>query len=75
MPVVLRVDQGSRPLIEPEGQAFVADHATDELVTIPHFRVAAETRAVDPQPKAVLDLGAGNERDARFKAQACLLFG
>src|SRR5690348_8931290 len=62
--VVGRPERRARPLVDHEPQGAMPEHAEDEPPVRPHLRFDAETEAVDPQTKCLVQIRAWNDRNA-----------
>src|SRR6516164_9690877 len=63
--VILRLDRGTRSLIEPEVQPLVMNHAADEAAVAPHGTIHGQPKPVHPEAQTLLQIGAGYDRNAR----------
>jgi hypothetical protein len=62
--VILRLDQGTSSLIEPEIQPLVMNHASDEATVLPHGTINGQPKPIHPEAQTLLQIGAGYDWNA-----------
>ena len=70
--VRLRLDRTTLSLIEPERQALIMDHASDEAPLVPHRPIHGQPKPIDPEAQTFFQVRAGYDRNARLKMHVCL---
>src|SRR6185436_648088 len=70
--VRLRLDRRALSLIEPERQALIMNHASDEAPLVPHRPIHGQPKPIDPEAQTLFQVRAGYDGNARLKMHVCL---